>query len=860
MKGDFDRETFDPRKHYAGVLSQQGRVATAADWNEQGEIVRRRIRIEARDVIGPCGGPEDDCGFAITVSGKTLTIGAGRYYVDGILCENEQDGVPYEQQPDYPNPPDWLAGLGNTPYALAYLDVWGRHVTALDDPRLREVALGGPDTDTRLKRVWQVKILPLAVTGSTGDLAALQAKRASLAQKRAAAVAAGDTPTVQKLDAEIAELDAAIAEASSGPTCDSQFDEWDALVADPDRRLNARTTAPPPDQGPCIVPPAAGYRRLENQLYRVEVHHGSDTGAPTFKWSRDNGTVVTTIRKISGKEIDVDDLGPDDVLGFASGQWVELSDDALEFAGQPGQLAQIDSIDLGLRRISLLTAPAPLSATADGVNPALHPKLRRWDQADGATADGVAIGTGWIALEDGVEVQFSGSGFKSGDYWTIPARTATGEIEWPPFAIPNQNPEAQPPRGIRHHYCRLALLAFDPAIEGWTVVEDCRRPFPPLTDPTCCSATALHVVGINWENDGAYLGGDLEAEGLRITLDGPPDPACLTNDTVQVAVEVPYVVGDSSSPFRCVRIHLLGTVGTDPADPNVIVWKVAPDTRQLAGDVGDAIRAISSVASVAPAGRTRRARAAAAAAPRAETPRPTPRRLAYVTLKGHCIWRRSALPRSDASTGQPASGALVYLDGQAFARPGVQADNTTPRIDLVLPSGHGAKASDFESWFGPQRQQPAPSPLQVTTVRFLNANGSPSSAGDVTVPRTASDPKVQFKAGEQIVAVQVMFNRPFFPESLGTAATPSLFITLLGTAGPPVNLAADVVADSATTARLTLRQPAFIPKGAFRLTGLGTSPPGTSGLGLKAADDQSLLDGDYDNQPGGNFTLDFAAL
>jgi hypothetical protein len=29
---------------------------------------------------------------------------------------------------------------------------------------------------------------------------------------------------------------------------------------------------------------------------------------------------------------------------------------------------------------------------------------------------------------------------------------------------------------------------------------------------------------------------------------------------------------------------------------------------------------------------------------------------------------------------------------------------------------------------------------------------------------------------------------------------------------------------------------------------------------VKAADDQSLLDGDYDNQPGGNFTLDFTAL
>src|SRR5262249_57414849 len=109
-------------------------------------------------------------------------------------------------------------------------------------------------------------------------------------------------------------------------------------------------------------------------------------------------------------------------------------------AGQPGQLAQIDSIDLGLRRISLLTAPAPLSATADGVTPALHPKLRRWDQADGATADGVAIGTGWIALEDGVEVQFSGSGVTTGDTSAIPASAAPRAGHCPPLPVTPPRP------------------------------------------------------------------------------------------------------------------------------------------------------------------------------------------------------------------------------------------------------------------------------------------------------------------------------------------------------------------------------------------------------------------------------------
>jgi hypothetical protein len=87
-----------------------------------------------------------------------------------------------------------------------------------------------------------------------------------------------------------------------------------------------------------------------------------------------------------------------------------------------------------------------------------------------------------------------------------------------------------------------------------------------------------------------------------------------------------------------------------------------------------------------------------------------------------------------------------------------------------------------------------------------------------------------------------------------------VFITPLATAGPPVRLSAAISAESATVARLVLREPSFIPKGPFRLTCLGTSPAGTAGLGVQAADDQSFLDGDYDNQPGGDFTLDFTAL
>lgn len=88
MKGDFTRLTFRPERHYSGVRLQQGRVSLDADFNEQVDIAAYRGRVTARDPTGPAGAPDDAAGFAIT-GGGTLTISAGRMYVDGIHAVNE---------------------------------------------------------------------------------------------------------------------------------------------------------------------------------------------------------------------------------------------------------------------------------------------------------------------------------------------------------------------------------------------------------------------------------------------------------------------------------------------------------------------------------------------------------------------------------------------------------------------------------------------------------------------------------------------------------------------------------------------------------------------------------------------------
>ena len=64
----------------------------------------------------------------------------------------------YLTQPDYPVPALELLASNST--CLIYLDVWERLITYVEDDAIREVALGGPDTATRAKIVWQVKAVP----------------------------------------------------------------------------------------------------------------------------------------------------------------------------------------------------------------------------------------------------------------------------------------------------------------------------------------------------------------------------------------------------------------------------------------------------------------------------------------------------------------------------------------------------------------------------------------------------------------------------------------------------------------------------------------------------------------------------
>lgn len=427
MKGDFTRNTFDQIRHFRRVLMQQGRVQLDADWNEQAAILLHYLQSLTADLIGPFGGPDSGCGFTLAAKGSDFTIGTGHYYVGGLLCENDRDKVSYFNQEDYPSPGNLLPAKSY----LTYLDVWERHITALEESAIREVALGGPDTATRAKLVWQVRVEAKLPDGSD--------------------IPAASTP------------------ADILKQWPKWVKTWNGQAA---CQLKVRLKPGQAYTDPCTISPDSMYRGQENQLYRVEIHAGGTLkdGHPSFKWSRDNGSIAAAWLGNSEDGGLIVSCG----RGFAAGQWVEITSDVDDLLARPGKFNQVVKVE----------GDQLYLVENEAFDEKVPKKVRRWDQretegirlADGAVpvAEG-STDADWIDLEDGIQVQFQpGGSYRTGDYWLIPARTV-GTIQWPGDP---KNPDAVAPHGIEHHYAPLWIIST--ATDGKVAVDpknDLRRKF-----------------------------------------------------------------------------------------------------------------------------------------------------------------------------------------------------------------------------------------------------------------------------------------------------------------------------------------------------------------------------------------------
>ena len=835
-------------------------------------------------------------------------VSAGRYYVDGILCENERLCT-YATQPALGLVPAPLPPAAGT--YLIYLHVFLRLVTALDDPDIREVALGGPDSATRLKTVWQVKWQS----------------------------------------------------APANATCLSAI-PIDGDVANPGT-LQARAQPDEPSDDPCVIAAGAGYRRLQNQLYRVEIHDaGAVGGTATFKWSRDNGFVESAWLAFNAttNEITVADAGRDAVRGFSKGDWVELSNDLSDLAGTPGTTAQLSAVNGNILTIDATTIKGPALAPPDMTR---HPRARRWNSPPVAVQVPATNG-GFVALEDGVEIKFSAAGnFRTGDYWMIPARVETAAagagVLWPAGLD-------QPPMGVRHHYAHLAIASFDG--NNWSSMRDCRPRFVPANEeiglfylggdgqvaPVKNADPAKHLILPQPLSVGVSIGAQPLA-GASILFEVLSGTGTL-NGQKQVTVStdadgtanVPFTV-DGTTPVQQVRATLRDAANTARDLPLIFTARLlfadsviydpsnCADLQQAQADTVQkaidtlckalhvppaiavtGVEAISAAGAAIPIGNDMNVPADLVAggvriicSENLAATKPNDRPvctlsialpwpavpaeramwnaaevgLQTITLAGtteiggaSILWR--PLPQTTkwlplifsrfAPADMPVPARILarlriagnfiwsqddptkYLDGTAFG----QLNARTGLFELILKSGDKRRAADFDMWFWITPQ----SLLRVTQIDFLNAAGGSSSAGSIKLPLPQGAPVPHFAAAERISKVNITFNHGFALNGIvpapatGPANQAIRLMSLL--TGNPVTTS-DLVAVSDTIVQLTMKNPAQIAQaGGYQLTVFGSivlSP----WVPLRG-DDNGPLDGAFTGQAGGSdFTLNFNA-
>jgi hypothetical protein len=393
MSGDYSRFTFDPRRNYSSVLLQQGRVLLDQDWNAQSAMTSSSFRAAMVDLLGRVFLAMPSA-FKIVSDGRGgLMIGRGRIYVDGLLADNHGtgplfwDGVLDEQYGEGP------ISYIQQPYLPAAPELprsGGPYLVYLD--------------------VWQREV----TVAEDPDLAD-------------PALGGADTTTHLQTVWQVK-----LREASSTRA---------KRPLDGDRKFT-------PALSRLSVAPGA-YTGLENHLYRVEVHDGGKVGAATFKWSRNNAsTVIRVIQVADLLHLVVQSVGSHALSEFSGGDLIEITDDARELAGLPGELRHIKAID---NPTSAFTLDAPLGpgmflTEQNGVpDVTRHMRVRQWQGTDPIQNVGSPID-----LENGIAVYFDTDGcFRSGDFWLISARVANQYFEMLNHA---------PPRGIHHHIARLALF------------------------------------------------------------------------------------------------------------------------------------------------------------------------------------------------------------------------------------------------------------------------------------------------------------------------------------------------------------------------------------------------------------------
>lgn len=497
MAGDCARVSYDPSRKWRGLTAQQGRATVEADWNEAAAIAEERDRQLTLGVVGPVGTP--DQGYAVTAvpatggpTGSTpgdVFIGPGTLYVGGQRLDlNAQ--VDYALQPDwldYSTDPLWQAPAAptapGTSYEVVYLFAFELEVSAVEDPVLADVALGGPDTMQR-QRILQRFVRQPSPDGLW-------------------------TSVTDALASTGLQFDAATMRARSAAALQVSF--TNSVVA----------------PGPCQPATTGGYLGAENQLIRVMVTDANPSGVPSIVWGFDDASFLyrintATFDPASGNTTLTLASAPVDSYHYpVAGQAVEVLRDAAQLtATSPVQLEGTDFIAAAAGIVAPVTSPydpTQMQLAISGALPADYlsaatPQLflRVW-QAEAPAPPGqpvslIAVNQAGAAADTGVAVTLSsGTGaFHQGDFWRFALRPIEPAIVYPARYLTGP----QPPDGPGTWACPLAALEWSAG--SATVLHRVPR-FTGLVELTAESGCCTVNVGPADVDGGASLPALLES-------------------------------------------------------------------------------------------------------------------------------------------------------------------------------------------------------------------------------------------------------------------------------------------------------------------------------------------------------------
>lgn len=470
---DLSRQVTDPRKHYAGVRMQQGRVLTDDDFNEAAAIDADELRRTRLHAIGVYGTP--DAGFLpkdfAVVGGKLdFALSTGNVYLGGLRLEMsteerfllQKDWLNFDPAIDAQAPPP----AGQTRTDMVWLECWQQPVTAIEDSELFEVALGGPDTATRWRTMRRVHVTPGVVATDCG----------------------GGWSAVVK--ASLASLGTVNAEMELATTA----------------RLTVGFTAPPAVGDLCSPAQPGGYLGAENQAIRVQM-----VDATHYTWGYDNAAPLYRVQ-LSAKggqlvKLTLLNVPKDAVHWPLKGQVVELLPwsaalaDGERVADTAGLLCKVNvSYNPDDQTLELDTAVPTTFGTQwkaradkatffDGSAAEEFFYLRVWNRGDDiASPAAIPIATTGLG-HTGLSVAFTGGPLRTADHWIIAARPAAPDVVVP-WLLGLAG--GAPANGIRRYVAPIALIEWSTVGTTTTgvVIHDCRPPFLPLTRIRgCCSVT-----------------------------------------------------------------------------------------------------------------------------------------------------------------------------------------------------------------------------------------------------------------------------------------------------------------------------------------------------------------------------------